>query len=175
MLHEPSAVLSLTALIPGAVTLPDDLLAHVQGQLTPHDVAQGEILLRQRAVTFELVVLVSGTIATLVEFAGVGDLVVETTDQPGRIFGWSGLRPPGRATATVRTDSACLVLTMPLDTLARVAGPESWLTGTVMISCGARSRAAMARTHADGTTRSTRPIPSRVGQRIAGANSAASK
>lgn len=85
MLHEPPAVPSLVALIPGAVTLPDDLLAHLQRHLTPRAVAHGEILLRQRAVTSELVVHVGGTIATLVEFSGV-------EDQPGRIFGWSWRR-----------------------------------------------------------------------------------
>lgn len=117
--------------------------------MTPRDVAHGDILLRQGAVTCELVVLVCGTVATLVEFGGVGDLVVETTNQPGRIFGWSGLRPPGRATATLRADSGCRVLTIPLDRVAD--GPSRWMAALCELVAGSLADRAgdLERSHPD--------------------------
>jgi CRP-like cAMP-binding protein len=88
------------------------------------DVVAGTVLLRQRAVVDDLVVLVTGRIATLVDFTGTGDLVVETTEQRGRIFGWSGLCEPGRASATVRADADSQVLMLPLDPVRH--GPPRW-------------------------------------------------
>lgn len=103
--------------MPGADRLPDGLRAHIERHATLRNVTPGTILLRQHAVAAELIVLVSGTLTTLVEFGGAGDLVVETSDRPGCVFGWSGLRPPRRATGTVRADSTGQVLVLPFDTL----------------------------------------------------------
>ena len=71
-----------------------------------------------------LTVLVCGRIASLVDFPGVGELVVETTEEPGRMFGWSGLDAPGRATATVRADDDSRIMTVPLAPILH--GPPAW-------------------------------------------------
>ena len=119
-----ASVPSLVELVPGAQLLPTALVRALESGATVRDVATGTVLLRQRAVVVDLVVLVTGRIATLVDFTGTGDLVVETTEQRGRIFGWSGLCEPGRASATVRTDADSQVIMLPLDPLRH--GPPQW-------------------------------------------------
>lgn len=105
------------ALVPGAGTLPDDLLDHLARTAQVRSVPADTLLLRQRAVVTELLVLAEGTVSTLIAFGGVGDLVVETTATPGRVYGWSGLLPPGRAVASVRADTACRLLVVDLAAL----------------------------------------------------------
>lgn len=105
-------------LVPGAGTLPDDLLDHLTRSARERVVPADTLLLRQRAVVTELLVLVEGTVSTLVAFGGVGDLVVETTSTPGRVYGWSGLLPPGRAVASARADTACRLLVVDLAVLS---------------------------------------------------------
>jgi hypothetical protein len=80
-------------------------------------------------------VLVRGRIATLVDFAGTGDLVVETTEEPGRVFGWSGLNALGRATATVRADADSRILTLPLKSVHD--GPPGWTAALCGVVAGA--------------------------------------
>lgn len=119
-----ASVPSLVELVPGAQLLPTALVRALESGATVRDVTTGTVLLRQRAVVVDLVVLVSGRIATLVDFTGTGALVVETTEQRGRIFGWSGLCEPGRASSTVRADADSQVLTLPLDPVRQ--GPPRW-------------------------------------------------
>lgn len=109
--------LPFTALVPGASVLPAGLLAAIAGAAVRQDVAAGTVLIRQHGLVRDLVVLEAGQLTTLVAFSGVGDLVVETTDRPGRMFGWSGLRQPRRATATVRADGPCRIILLPIDAL----------------------------------------------------------
>lgn len=108
---------SLSALVPGASALSPDLLTAIARVAICRDVVAGTDMLRQHDLVRELTVLVSGRISTLVEFAGTGALIVESTTRPGRIFGWSGLRAPHRATATVRAEDPCRVLVLPLEPL----------------------------------------------------------
>ena len=108
---------SFAALVPGASGLPAELVAAIERGAVHRNVAPGTVLIRQHDVVRELVVLVAGQLTTLVAFSGVGDLAVETADRPGRIFGWSGLRPPRRATATVRADGAGEVIVVPIEPL----------------------------------------------------------
>lgn len=104
------------------------------------EVAPGTVLVRQHELVPDLVVLVDGQVTTLVAFAGVGDLAVETTVRPGRIFGWSGLRPPHRATATVRADGPCRVLLLPIHAL--VAGRPRWSAALCgLVAAGLADRA----------------------------------
>ncbi len=119
-----AAVPSLAELVSGGHLLPAGLVHALAAGATVRDVAAGTVLLRQRAVVDELVVLVTGRVATLVDFTGTGDLVVETTERAGRVFGWSGLDEPGRASATVRADTDTRVVTLPLDPVRR--GPPHW-------------------------------------------------
>jgi CRP-like cAMP-binding protein len=112
-----SASSSPVELVPGASTLPTELVAAIERSASVRDAQPGTVLVRQHELVRDLVVLVVGRITTLVEFSGAGDLVVETSEQPGRIFGWSGLRPPQRATATVRVDGPSRVMTLPIDEL----------------------------------------------------------
>lgn len=116
--------MGLADLLPGAATLPAGLLSELAHRATVHEVAAGTVLLRQRAVVEDLILLVSGRVTTMVEFTGAGALVVETTGGPGRVFGWSGLRPPERATATVRADTDCRIVTVPLEPVR--TGPLRW-------------------------------------------------
>jgi CRP-like cAMP-binding protein len=119
-----ACVPSLVNLVPGAPLLPAALVHALQSGATVRVVGTGTVLLRQGAVVADLVVLITGRIATLVDFTGTGDLVVETTEQRGRIFGWSGLCEPGRASSTVRADAASQVMTLPLDPVRQ--GPPRW-------------------------------------------------
>jgi CRP-like cAMP-binding protein len=119
-----AAVPSLVELVPGAALLPTALVRALESSATVREVEAGSVLLRHRAVVDSLVVLVAGRIATLVDFTGAGDLVVETTEQRGRIFGWSGLCEPGRASATVRADADSQVVTLALEPVRH--GPPRW-------------------------------------------------
>lgn len=131
---------SLAELCPGASRLPPGLLAASERYGRHREVATGTVLLRQRELVRDLVVLVDGQITTLVAFSGVGDLAVETTGHPGRIFGWSGLRPPRRATATVRADRPCQVLLLPIDEL--IAGRPRWTAALCgLVAAGLADRA----------------------------------
>lgn len=116
----------LAALVSRAPDTPADLLVAIERCAEHAHVAEGTVLVRQHDRVRELVVLVAGRVATQLTFSGVGALTVEITELPGRIFGWSALRDPGRATATVRAETACTVALLPLDALvgdrpARVA------------------------------------------------------
>jgi CRP-like cAMP-binding protein len=126
--------MSLVELLPGASTLPAALVNTLESRATVHEVASGTVLLRQRAVVDQLIVLVSGRVATLVEFTGAGDLVVETTEEPGRLFGWSGLHAPERATATVRADTDCRILILPLEPVRH--GPPRWTAALCALVAG---------------------------------------
>ena len=119
-----ASVPTLVELVAGANLLPTALVRALETAARVRDVVAGTVLLRQRAVVDDLVVLVTGRIATLVDFTGSGDLVVETTEQRGRIFGWSGLCEPGRASATVRADADSQVMMLPLDPVRH--GPPRW-------------------------------------------------
>jgi CRP-like cAMP-binding protein len=130
-----SSPLSLVDLLPGASALPVALVRELDRCSTVHDIAAGTVLLRQRAVVDDLTVLVRGRIATLVDFAGTGDLVVETTEEPGRVFGWSGLNPLGRATATVRADTDARIMTLPLASVRD--GPPAWTAALCGVVAGA--------------------------------------
>jgi CRP-like cAMP-binding protein len=149
---EVGSSVSLVDLLPGASTLPAELVAALDRESAVRDVAAGTVLLRQRAVVEDLMVLVRGRIATLVDFAGTGDLVVETTEQPGRVFGWSGLTPLGRATATVRADTDARFLTLPLTTVHH--GPPAWTAALCSVVAGGLAD----RTH-ELQARSSRPAP----------------
>lgn len=122
--HDPamndrtSSPASPSEAVPGAQTLPADLVQAIDRAGEFRDLEPGAVLLRQRERVRELTVLVSGRLSTLVHVDGVGDLVVETTDEPGRMFGWSGLRAPWRATATVRADDRARVVAISLEALA---------------------------------------------------------
>jgi CRP-like cAMP-binding protein len=130
-----SSSMALAELLPGASALPAALLRVLEERAALHDVAAGSVLLRQREVVTDLIVLASGRIATLVEFGGIGDLVVETTEEPGRVFGWSGLHAPGRATATVRADADSRIVTVPLAPV--LDGPPQWTAGLCGMVAGA--------------------------------------
>ncbi len=104
-------------LLPAGPALPDELVAAIERCASYRQVEPGTVLLRQHQRVQDLLVLVSGRVATLVAFPDVGDLVVETIEGRGRIFGWSGLRPPCRATATVRADGPCEIMTLPIAAL----------------------------------------------------------
>lgn len=119
-----SAPASPIEAVPGADTLPAGLVEAIDRSAEFRDVDPGTVVLRQRERVRALIVLVAGRLSTLVHFPGVGDLVVETTDQPGRMFGWSGLRAPWRATATVRADERARILVIPLEP---VADDERWV------------------------------------------------
>lgn len=121
--------------LPGASALPAALVRLIEERATVHDVAAGTVLLRRRAVVEDLVVLVSGRVATLVDFTGIGELVVETTEEPGRIFGWSGLHAPGRAAATVRADADCRIVTVSLAPV--LDGPPRWTAALCAVVAGA--------------------------------------
>jgi CRP-like cAMP-binding protein len=141
----PSSM-ALVELLPGASSLPAALMRALDQRAAVQDVAAGTVLLRQRAVVADLIVLVCGRIATLVDFVGIGELVVETTEEPGRVFGWSGLQAPGRATATVRADAACRIVTVPLAPV--LDGPPRWTAALCALVAGAlaeRTRELQAR------------------------------
>lgn len=136
----------LDDLLPGGSALPAALLRELNRRSTLHDVAGGTVLLRQRAVVDDLIVLVRGRIATLIDFAGTGDLVVETTEEPGRVFGWSGLVAPGRATATIRADADSRIVMLPLAVVRD--GPPRWTAALCALVAGAladRTRELQAR------------------------------
>lgn len=147
---------SLREMLPGAQRLPPDLVDAIARRASLQTVGESTALLRQRAVVDRLVVLVDGQVSTYVHFTGAGDLVVETTAQPGRVFGWSGLRRPNRATATVRTDTPCTVLTIPIDVI--YSGPPRWTSEVCRMVAAALadratelSRSAVEGGHGDGT------------------------
>jgi CRP-like cAMP-binding protein len=125
---------SLAELLPGAAVLPAALMAELERRAAVREVAAGTVLLRQRVVVEDLVVLVCGRLSTLVEFTGTGDLVVETTEQPGRIFGWSGLHAPERATATVRADTDCRIVSLPIEPVRN--GPPRWMAALCEVVAG---------------------------------------
>jgi CRP-like cAMP-binding protein len=127
--------MSLVDLLPGASALPAALVSELDRWSRVHDVAAGTVLLRQRAVVEDLTILVRGRIATLVNFAGTADLMVETTEEPGRVFGWSGLNALGRATATVRADTESRVMTLPLRPVHD--GPPGWTAALCEVVAGA--------------------------------------
>ncbi|GAA2864682.1 hypothetical protein GCM10010472_22490 [Pseudonocardia halophobica] len=113
---------------------------------TVQDVPGGTVLLRQRSAVDDLIVLVRGRIATLIDFAGTGDLVVETTEESGRAFGWSGLVAPGRATATLRADADSRILRLPIAVVRD--GPPRWTAAVCGLVAGAladRTRDLQAR------------------------------
>jgi CRP-like cAMP-binding protein len=130
-----SSSMSLVDLLPGASALPAALVCELDRWSTVHDIAAGTVLLRQGAVIEDLIVLVHGRIATLVDFAGTGDLVVETTEEPGRVFGWSGLTALGRARATVRADTDSRIMTLPLAPVHD--GPPGWTAALCGVVAGA--------------------------------------
>jgi CRP-like cAMP-binding protein len=133
-------------LFPGGAALPAALIRELDRRSTVHDVAGGTVLLRQRAVVDDMVVLVQGRIATLIDFAGTGDLVVETTEEPGRMFGWSGLVAPGRATGTIRADADSRIVLLPLAVVRD--GPPSWRAAVCGLVAGVladRTRELQAR------------------------------
>jgi CRP-like cAMP-binding protein len=130
---EPSSI-PVAELLPGAFTLPAALVSELERRAVVREVAAGTVLLRQRAVVEDLIVLVSGRITTLVEFTGTGNLVVETTEEPGRVFGWSGLHAPERATATVRADADSRVVILPLAPVRD--GPPGWMAGLCAVVAG---------------------------------------
>jgi CRP-like cAMP-binding protein len=132
---EVGSSMSVVDLVPGASALPAALVCELDRGSTVHDIAAGTVLLRQRAVVEDLIVLVRGRIATLVDFAGTGDLVVETTEEPGRVFGWSGLTALGRATATVRADTDSRIMTLPLAPVHD--GPPGWTAALCGVVAGA--------------------------------------
>ncbi|MCE3555140.1 cyclic nucleotide-binding domain-containing protein [Pseudonocardia sp. RS11V-5] len=152
-------------LLPGGAALPAELVGELDRCSTVHDVAGGTVLLRQRAVVADLIVLVRGRIATLIDFAGTGDLVVETTEEPGRVFGWSGLVAPGRSTATVRADAESRIVTVPLAVVH--AGPPRWTAAVCGLVAGAladRTRdlqARLARPAAESDEARELSVPSR--------------
>ncbi len=126
--------------------LPAALVAEIERCASVQDVPPGTVLVRQHERVHDLLVLVGGRIATLVEFPEVGDLVVETTEAPGRMFGWSGLRPPRRATATLRADGPCQVMTLPIEALTSDQPRwEAVLCGLVAADLADRSRDIAAR------------------------------
>ncbi|GAA4680373.1 hypothetical protein GCM10023215_12220 [Pseudonocardia yuanmonensis] len=133
-------------LLPGGSALPAALIRELDRRSTVHNVAQGTVLLRQRAVVDGLIVLVQGRIATLIDFAGTGDLVVEATEEPGRVFGWSGLVAPRRATATIRADADSRIVMLPLAVVRD--GPPRWTAAVCGLVAGAladRTRDLQAR------------------------------
>jgi CRP-like cAMP-binding protein len=132
---EVGSPMSVVDLVPGASALPAALVCELDRGSTVHDIAAGTVLLRQRAVVEDLIVLVRGRIATLVDFAGTGDLVIETTEEPGRVFGWSGLTALGRATATVRADTDSRIMTLPLAPVHD--GPPGWTAAVCGVVAGA--------------------------------------
>lgn len=120
----------------GADAAPAGLIALLDRIAVARDCAAGDVLVRQHERVRALIVLRAGRLSTLVRFAGVGDLVVESTEAPGRIFGWSGLRAPFRATATVRADRPSSVVTVPLAALedatpAQVAALRTIVAGSL--------------------------------------------
>jgi CRP-like cAMP-binding protein len=132
---EVGSSMSVVDLVPGASALPAALVCELDRGSTVHDIGAGTVLLRRRAVVEDLIVLVRGRIATLVDFAGTGDLVVETTEEPGRVFGWSGLTALGRATATVRADTDSRIMTLPLAPVHD--GPPGWTAAVCGVVAGA--------------------------------------
>jgi CRP-like cAMP-binding protein len=137
---------SLAGLLPGAAALPAALMGELERRAVVREVAAGTVLLRQRALVDDLIVLVHGRLASLVEFSGTGDLVVETTGEPGRVFGWSGLRAPERATATVRADTDCRIVSLPIEPVRN--GPPRWMAALCEVVAGGladRSRELQAR------------------------------
>lgn len=126
--------------MPGTGTLPAGLVDAIDRSAEFRDLEPGEVLLRQRERVRELTVLVAGRLSTLARVQGVGDLVVETTDEPGRMFGWSGLRAPWRATATVRADERARVVAIPLEAVTDDPRWVAALCGLVAGSLADRTR-----------------------------------
>ena len=120
--------------------MPAGLVDAINRSAEFRDVAPGAVVLRQRERVGALIVLVAGRLSTLVHFAGIGDLVVETTGRPGRIFGWCGLRAPWRATATVRADERARILAVSLEPLADDRRWVAALCGLVAGSLADRAR-----------------------------------
>lgn len=122
----------------GAAALPDDVARALQRCASVRDVEPLTILVRQHDRVHELVVLLHGRVTTLVEFTGAGNLAVETSQDVGRIFGWSGLRAPYRAAATARADSVCRIMTFPLDEVrALIADRPAWAAAIYGLLAGA--------------------------------------
>ena len=67
-----ASVPSLVELVAGANLLPTALVRALESAARVRDVVAGTVLLRQRAVVDDLVVLVTGRIATLVDFTEIG-------------------------------------------------------------------------------------------------------
>ena len=68
---EVGSSVSLVDLLPGASDLPAELVGELDRESAVRDVAAGTVLLRQRAVVEDLIVLVRGRIA-ISEHVGVG-------------------------------------------------------------------------------------------------------
>lgn len=131
--------------------MPAGLVDAINRSAEFRDVEPGAVVLRQRERVTALIVLVAGRLSTLAHFAGVGDLVVETSGQPGRIFGWSGLRAPWRATATVRADERARILAIPLEPLA---DDRRWITALCGLVAGSLAdRAREIQRHESTTER----------------------
>lgn len=109
-----SADASPVLMMRGAETLPDALLERLDRCAEVRKVPRETLLVEQRTPIEELVVLLRGRVSTLVEFSGFGNLAVEYTGEKGRIFGWSALHPPHRAVATVRAETPCTVMFIPM-------------------------------------------------------------
>lgn len=132
--------------------LPHDFVAHLDALMTTRRAAPWTLLLRQHDMVRELLVLRSGTASTLVSFSGGGgELLVETTSTPGRLFGWSALRAPYRATASVRADTACTYSALPVDPvrerLSQRPSDAAAFYGRIAGALAERSRGIRRRQH----------------------------
>lgn len=127
-----------------ASSLPDDLVLELEACASVREVPAQTVVLRQHDRVDELVVLLSGTMMTMVEFSGAGNLAVETSQDVGRVFGWAGMRPPFRAVATVRAETPCRIVTLPVDRVRTLVADEPrWaaaLYGLLAAALADRSR-----------------------------------
>lgn len=145
------------------------LFAEVDGELLDglskigvrRDVPARTTLIRQGELARRLVVVESGMTATLLHFAGIDDVLVETAAAPARIYGAAVFRPPHRHIATVRAEEPCSTIEFPAQPLRDLLATRSdWHARILVLLTAAqiaRLRAAQrvaATTAGDATTTS---------------------
>jgi CRP-like cAMP-binding protein len=97
--------------------LDEDALGHVAALAEPISFSRGEALLTQGSAADRLYVLLTGAVGIRTSLVDRGDVLVESVERPGEVFGASALVEPYEYTFTARAQaegSALVIAREPL-------------------------------------------------------------
>lgn len=107
--------------------LPEWALIQLAESATERRLPRNALVVRQNDEARAVYVLLDGTVQILVDFEGVGDLLMGVQREPGTLIGWSAFRAPYRYTDSVRCEEPSRLLRLPRATFEDIFEADPYL------------------------------------------------